>query len=968
MNLNTISTNPNQNMNYNTILPSTVRWTPDVIAQKEQELFRSINENLNKYSGNTRLLNEANLDSFNINLSNIEKLFTPSTSMAKTQKSLDQLYALSSNLSSSFKEIPIDLNTANLYLSTHGISLAKTEKEIMDLSAFVQTQYDLTSDMKKAPVSEKFSFNDPHKFFAGVQVNSIRSGINRNGVSRGRKGTNFYNQMSKMIFEESSQLGQKREGEDYLPMILTTERPGKGKFGQYVGSTTQTKTLHYPTKFSEQNSNLTSPKRNLENINLRLKSITKTPTTNLIENNLRKVNPLTNITEDESLLNIFDIYFESLKPYFYYKMKAQILPEFSGLLFSQNEIRQFNEGKSIFSKSNFIPVSLAINDLTSNFEKMREYSSRKSLFELLKHQIDPTNYISNKVLTVNLLLKNSLIFYQKEFMKKILSQSEDSRYNRLDYINLSCFDYNAKIKCIEDFVKRVKYEKFISDSANSNLMMEKLQSWGVIFYLLRCGLEEDLMKYLQSKKGENSEIDIFFDYYKSFTKGDEIDEHIYTQMLEVVKTKSDMDLNPFRHAVFILMTQVNVAVKENLLDSLEDYIWFHLNLIIHKPNLENIKKKTNAKFLTLKEFQDFIKRNGPESFESNSGNIHLEWVRCLFSILLFEDGVAYLSNQNENLVDSVNLGFLLREISLLNNFTQNNYVENVIDRNLQGQSNDLDYKLNKINEIFYENFMQSRLFQILNYVKFNYHGDFIERMAQLISTTGKLNILLSGEYYFTISNKKIFLYDLLTEKEMNELANILLTSAISSSSESKINFDLFIKIARKFKMYMKLLDLIISDCVEIITAKTPRKIYRAEIHLKPSVVNPSTRPHTDTKYEKSIVQKYSEVFYEIGSNINNYDSKFKLNFQMLRQLETIEEIYDLINRDNLNKAIQMVENNITMIPFKKEKDISPYMNDTYMSLNEGLKKILPDVCYLIFYIYSRKVNELSGATNLRRNE
>jgi hypothetical protein len=203
---------------------------------------------------------------------------------------------------------------------------------------------------------------------------------------------------------------------------------------------------------------------------------------------------------------------------------------------------------------------------------------------------------------------------------------------------------------------------------------------------------------------------------------------------------------------------------------------------------------------------------------------------------------------------------------------------------------------------------------------------------------------------------------------MNDLVSNIIQNAVSSSIEYKSNFDVLIQLAMKYKMHNELLEIIMNDCIEVITAKTPNKIYKSEIHSKPDALHVKTRLRTDTKYEINITDKYRKVLDEIGSNISNYDSRFKLNFKLLRQLEIIEEIYDNINKDNYAKALDLFVKYITIIPFKSEKEINNYLEGQYIFIDDQLKKIIPDVTYLLFYLVLKRMNELNTSFNLKRNE
>jgi len=247
--------------------------------------------------------------------------------------------------------------------------------------------------------------------------------------------------------------------------------------------------------------------------------------------------------------------------------------------------------------------------------------------------------------------------------------------------------------------------------------------------------------------------------------------------------------------------------------------------------------------------------------------------------------------------------------------------------------------------------MNSRMFPVLNYLKCIYKGNLFEKISNIINNTGKYKYLLNPEEsFFVISrDKKINLLDLLGEKGITSLVSQVVRDSIHTSTENRSNYETVILLAKKFKMYNELLELIINDSVEILTLKTPKKIYKSQIHLKASLVN---KFHTDLMYDVKFSQKYKSILEEIGGNISNFENSFRINFKYLRQLETIETIYELINTNMESKALDMFNKYVSLIPYKNDKEIAQFMNNEYVYINDLMKNIYPDVIhFLIFRFY-----------------
>jgi hypothetical protein len=172
-------------------------------------------------------------------------------------------------------------------------------------------------------------------------------------------------------------------------------------------------------------------------------------------------------------------------------------------------------------------------------------------------------------------------------------------------------------------------------------------------------------------------------------------------------------------------------------------------------------------------------------------------------------------------------------------------------------------------------------------------------------------------------------------------------------------------------MYNELLELISSDCINLLTTKTPQVLYKHEIHYKPAVNAPSYKnfpSQPEIKLDKSITDKYRDILDDIGGKINNYDPKFRLNFKFIRQLEILEQIYLLIHKEEFTNALDQFLKHFTIVPLKSENDLNNFIDKDYPHINDELKKILPDVLYLLFFLASKKIKELNTIFNRPRNE
>ena len=98
-------------------------------------------------------------------------------------------------------------------------------------------------------------------------------------------------------------------------------------------------------------------------------------------------------------------------------------------------------------------------------------------------------------------------------------------------------------------------------------------------------------------------------------------------------------------------------------------------------------------------------------------------------------------------------------------------------------------------------------------------------------------------------------------------------------------------------MYDLLLKLIFKDSLNLLLNKIPRKIKKDNIYIR-----------TDTAILQRIKDKYSNLKTEISNHSTQYDKTYKNNLKALLQLDTIEEIYTLINENKEDQALNVILN------------------------------------------------------------
>jgi len=122
----------------------------------------------------------------------------------------------------------------------------------------------------------------------------------------------------------------------------------------------------------------------------------------------------------------------------------------------------------------------------------------------------------------------------------------------------------------------------------------------------------------------------------------------------------------------------------------------------------------------------------------------------MFSVLLFEEGVKYLSQQ-EQIVDNLNLSFILCEMGFLSNYNllnhkilnnNNEQLEEIIDRN--------NYLLFwEVFNKFILCFMEERTFQSLLYIRLinTSKSDYLKTVSNILLKTNKYDLIFDSSKY-----------------------------------------------------------------------------------------------------------------------------------------------------------------------------------------------------------------------------
>lgn len=588
---------------------------------------------------------------------------------------------------------------------------------------------------------------------AGFGMNKIKN-LNKLSSSNKQTGQDFYNLANKKT--------------EILKKIYAG-----GTYNQYSNSSMENYNVNdYQNLNSNTNINKTNNKANFS-------------TLDYIEN-LKMINfkNFAGAEADGNKVAQFSSYFDNLKTYFYYKVKSEIIIENQPLLITNSDLENFYSIKEEQLKNNILPMTIAINKLCLFFEQTKDFS-RKNLFSLLYCQIRCLNKnFKNSNLTPENVLYNTIKFYESEFLKKILLNVDTPLLKNKSEIDIYNMDFEFKFSCVEKFATNLLLQNF-SSKINSNIPnfnlyqnqgafgydkyskadLEKMKKWTIIYVFIRAGLIKDCVIYIssiiknfyenQSFEGNynrDNDIEPFLELLKQIYSDTKIDENLYSLLSDSMKNKNLRDEEPFKFCCLNLILKINNPINENVFLNFEDYIWYHLNLIFKKKNFLELteKKFLNLKYLSLAEFQTFVLNSDPNIFNTkNSPNFNLDYATCLFSLLLFEEGLEFILNSQTNIIDGVNIGFILTEINLCKNFCDEELYYELTEFRCYQKTDSLKAKINSfINKIS----DKRKLIEILLYIKYIFYDQDSQQWLDLFKNTINLfsdyNVLFNGDNVF----------------------------------------------------------------------------------------------------------------------------------------------------------------------------------------------------------------------------
>jgi hypothetical protein len=149
-----------------------------------------------------------------------------------------------------------------------------------------------------------------------------------------------------------------------------------------------------------------------------------------------------------------------------------------------------------------------------------------------------------------------------------------------------------------------------------------------------------------------------------------------------------------------------------------------------------------------------------------------------------------------------------------------------------------------------------------------------------------------------------------------KLIEEILSQAISEMDQKTgnvVNTDELIQLAKIYKSWEKLCELIIRDSIEIINSKSEMLIGFLDRER-------SDRQYAYRQLPKNILnEKYKKILDELKLEYDKFTPNFQFNIKILRQLENVEEVLNTLQTKGVCKALEVF--NIFLIFLFKLKRI-----------------------------------------------
>ncbi|KAL6939841.1 hypothetical protein ACO0RG_003688 [Hanseniaspora osmophila] len=308
------------------------------------------------------------------------------------------------------------------------------------------------------------------------------------------------------------------------------------------------------------------------------------------------------------------------------------------------------------------------NELIGNFHLCQEIIDNVLLSEDAINESNNSAGVNTIVERFNILQSVSKNKNTTENSKHYLEKQFLSYVDELYLKNLRNEGLPSTLNKVQAFVQYKLKSSTTNQWKNKNLtIVNNIPIWALIFYLLRAGCPNEALQVAVENKNSFKKVESsFLTYLKHYctTKNNalplEFQSKIHTEYNQHLKNAVDGD--PYRLAVYKIIGKCDLSKKvvNEVVLSVEDWMWFHLSLITSSDN--GIGSSDSLEHYSLADFQATVTAYGVSHFGANN------YIQVLLLSGLYNSVVEYVLGDVKvsNELDSFHLIFCLHIYDLLN--------------------------------------------------------------------------------------------------------------------------------------------------------------------------------------------------------------------------------------------------------------------------------------------------------------
>lgn len=189
--------------------------------------------------------------------------------------------------------------------------------------------------------------------------------------------------------------------------------------------------------------------------------------------------------------------------------------------------------------------------------------------------------------------------------------------------------------------------------------------FAIIFYLIRAGQWQEALSFAkQTQYKPAMEFASLYQLYMECNESLPIEE--LNQALQVLEVRYETPIDPYKQALYTIMTKQHKEPNKLLQPYMNDYLWFYLKIVTFENDEEIIERQRTAYApLSMAKFQQSIlalskELNAPENDPFN-------YFKTLLLVGLYDYGIKHLTNYTTYFAHCMHYAIVLNEVGVLPN-------------------------------------------------------------------------------------------------------------------------------------------------------------------------------------------------------------------------------------------------------------------------------------------------------------